>query len=139
MIEFRDRHHGEDVWVVASGASMNHVAPEFFAGRTVVGVNDVYRRFPVTYAVRKHHDGAQAVIDGPPGRVLCELYPHSWVDDEFIQTAKARGVYAHAADSHVEHLHWLWGKAEKDATYELGMKRTREARRIYQRRRRLWR
>lgn len=63
IADLRNVHVGEDVWVVASGPSMSHVAPSFFAGRMVIGVNEVWRRFPVTYAIRKEHEGAQDVID----------------------------------------------------------------------------
>jgi hypothetical protein len=36
-----------------------------------------------------------------------------------------RGVYAHAFDSIVEHLHPMVGKAEDDDTYRLGRQHTR--------------
>lgn len=115
-------------------------------GVQVVGTNDLGNQRTIdgvhsthTLVTRTYIDDPGGVIDGPPGQVLCELYPHEYCDDEFIQTAKARGVYAHAYGSHVEHLHYLWGKGEFDETYELGRRHTREARRTFHRRRRLWR
>lgn len=48
--------------MVASGPSMDHIVPSFFAGRVVVGVNEAWRRFPCTYAVRKEHENAQETI-----------------------------------------------------------------------------
>lgn len=50
--ELRGSEHG-DIWVVASGASMDYVDPSFFKDKTVVGVNDVYKKFPCQYLVRK--------------------------------------------------------------------------------------
>lgn len=111
----------------------------------VVGTNDLGNPRTVrgehsthTLVTREYIDGPGGVADGEPGQVLCELYPHEYCDDEFIQTAKARGVYAHAFDSHVEHLHYLWGKGEDDDTYRLGRSRTRKGRLLFRQRRRLW-
>lgn len=51
--DFRDRHKGEDVWVVGSDPTALILGPEFFAGRTVVGINLVANLLPVTYTVTK--------------------------------------------------------------------------------------
>jgi hypothetical protein len=61
--ELRDRHQGEDVWVIASGPSMNWVEPKFFDNKITVGVNEVWSKFRTTYLVRKEHMSAQAAID----------------------------------------------------------------------------
>lgn len=73
-----------------------------------------------------------------PGKLLHEGYPHEYVDNELIGTAKHRGAYAHAADSLVEHLHPLAGKAPMDDLYAAARRRMRHGQRLYQRRRRLW-
>lgn len=70
--------------------------------------------------------------------LLHEGYWHNFVDDEFVQLAQARGTYAHAGDSRVEHLHPNWGKAGPDATYSKGMLHFNEDRNLFQRRRRIW-
>jgi len=65
--DFRQRHVGEDVWVLGSAASMDFVAPEFFANKCVIGVNDVFRKFPCSYLVRKEASGAaEALASGIP-------------------------------------------------------------------------
>jgi hypothetical protein len=111
----------------------------------VVGTNDLGNKRTVrgehsthTLVRRSYIDTVGGVIDQPPGVLLNEQYPHSWVDDEFIQTAMARGVYAHAYDSHVEHMHWLWGKGEDDPTYALGAAGHRAGKRLFYARRHLW-
>ena len=53
-----------------------------------------------------------------PGKVFHEGYDHECVDDEAIETAKARGVWYFAADAVIEHLHPNWGKAPVDELYE---------------------
>lgn len=73
-----------------------------------------------------------------PGRLLHEGYWHNFVDDEFIQTAKARGTYYQAKDSRVEHLHPDWGKGPQDATYRRGKEHFNDDRRHFQSRQPLW-
>lgn len=54
----RDRHKGEDVYIIAAGASAEYIDPKFFEGRTVIGVNRVFVRFPCTYTIAKEFAGA---------------------------------------------------------------------------------
>lgn len=61
--EVRDRHQGQDIWIIASGASMSWVEPGFFANKVTIGLNQVYRKYPVDYLIRKEHQGAQRVVD----------------------------------------------------------------------------
>ena len=51
--DLRDKHEGEDIWVIASGPSMNYIDPAFFLGKVVIGINEVYQFFPCTYVVWK--------------------------------------------------------------------------------------
>lgn len=88
---------------------------------------------------RSYADDIGGVIDQPSGVVVNESYPHSFADDELVQTAMARGVYVHAFDSDVEHLHYLWGKGGgMDDTYRLGAAGHRRGKQMFLRRRRLW-
>jgi len=108
----------------------------------VVGVNDMCSRrvqsgthathFLVTreYALRPTIDGQQ----GP----LCELYDHSFVDDELVATARYRRTIEFATDAIVQHLHPDNGLAAWDATYEKGRARMREDRKLFRARSRLW-
>jgi hypothetical protein len=73
-----------------------------------------------------------------PGKLLHEGYPHEFVDDEFVATAKARGMYAHAADSIVEHMHPDVGKAPSDELYAARPRRMKQGRRHFDGRKRLW-
>ena len=58
-----------------------------------------------------------ACID-EPGVMLHEGYTHNYVDTEITGTAKSRGQFVYCPDSLVEHMHYLWGLAVKDATYD---------------------
>lgn len=56
------------------------------------------------------------------GKILHEGYDHNFPDSELVQTAKARGLYAHERRCVIEHLHPLWGKGQHDPVYQLGQR-----------------
>lgn len=112
-------------------------------GIGLVGTNDlgnarVMRGEHATHFLMTRAYAELPTIDGANGP-LCEQYEHNCVDDELIGTARKRGAYAHAADSHVEHLHPFWRKAAIDDTYRKGQRRFDRDRRLREKRRRLWR
>lgn len=72
------------------------------------------------------------------GKVLHEGYPHEFVDDELVATAKARGAWSFAFGSIVEHLHPSWGKAPTDRLYRAQARRMVAGRSVFDRRRHLW-
>lgn len=103
----------------------------------VVGTNDLGnarvmggRHSTHTLVTRRYCD-QRGTIDGP-GEVLHEGYNHWYVDDEFIQTAQARGTFAPCLESIVEHLHPAWNKGPEDAVYRLGQSKSSRDRRIYE-------
>lgn len=51
--ELKNIHKGQDIWVIASGSSMDFVDPSFFEGKITIGVNEVYCKFKCDYLVRK--------------------------------------------------------------------------------------
>jgi len=51
--ELKNIHKGEDIWLIASGPSMSFVEPSFFENKITLGVNEVYRKYPCDYLVRK--------------------------------------------------------------------------------------
>lgn len=109
----------------------------------VIGTNDICNPRVMTGQHSTHSLFRRTYIDewgtvDQPGVVVHEGYPHEYADDEAVQTAMARGVYAHAFDAIVEHLHPNVGKAPDDATYRLGRTSTREGKRLFLTRRRLW-
>lgn len=112
-------------------------------GVGVIGTNDLGNPRCIagthsthTLITREYADD-YGVID-QRGAIYCELYPHEYMDDELIETAKHRSAFAMAINSHVEHLHPNWGKGPMDATYAQQSMRMRRGRAIYQGRRRLW-
>lgn len=94
------------------------------SGACVIGTNDL--KNPKVMAGEHsthtlvHRDYVECGTADEEGKLLCELYDHQWVDNEFVETAQYRGTYAHSHDSLVEHFHPVWGNAEEDSTYAKG-------------------
>lgn len=112
-------------------------------GIGVVGTNDLGSPRVMTgehsthSLITREYADTYGLID-QPGSILYEGYPHEWVDDELVGTAKHRGAWAMALDSHVEHLHPNWGKAPNDPMYSQQRNRMMRGRRTYLARRHLW-
>lgn len=123
-------------------AELLRIAEEFDVG--VIGTNDLGNQQTVAGRHSTHPLVARCYIDerggyvGGEGRVYFDGYDHQMVDLELIQTAQARGCYAHAHRSVVEHAHYLWRKAPDDDTYRKGRRATAADRRLFESRRQLW-
>lgn len=78
-----------------------------------------------------------ACID-EPGVMLHEGYTHNFVDTEISETAISRGQFVYCPDSIVEHKHYLWGLAPKDATYEKTLLHHSKDQALFYQRRKLW-
>ena len=89
------------------------------------------------FLVRRSYADQHGTID-EPGKILHEGYPHEYVDDELIGTAKHRAAWAFAFDSITEHLHPSWGKAPTDQLYARQRQRMSAGARTLARRRGLW-
>lgn len=115
------------------------------SGCGVIGTNDlgnpyVQRGNLATHAlVSRRYAMEEGTID-EQGKILHEGYWHNWVDAELTETARSRNQFAFARRSIVEHLHPHWGKAQMDATYELGLNQRRfeTDRKLLIQRRKLW-
>lgn len=73
-----------------------------------------------------------------PDVVLHEGYPHEYVDDEFIGTAKHRNAFIASPTSIVEHLHPYTDPSLIDATYRRGWAGRSIGKKLIDRRKHLW-
>lgn len=119
---------------------LDHAQAQIDEKTHVVGTNDllsprVQAGEHATHMLirRSYVDEMGASWDGP-GVVAHEGYRHWYVDDELVTAAKARGVWAPASLSRVEHLHPIGGKAPDDEVYELGASAQNEDRELFTRR-----
>lgn len=62
----RGVHAGQDIYVLASGKSLDHVPKSFFDGKVTVGVNQVYKWLTPTYLVRKETEMLKEALVGTP-------------------------------------------------------------------------
>ncbi len=102
-----------------------HVAQERFS---VVALNDMANSFVrngmlATHALvrRTYVDEQGCSLDGP-GVIYHEGYSHNFVDCELSVIARHRGLFIFARRAVVQHKHPIWGKAERDQTYEYGLR-----------------
>lgn len=112
-------------------------------GIGVVGTNDLGNPSVIAgehathFLVTREYADTHGTIDGP-GAIMAEVYPHEYVDNELVGTARYRCAWAMAQDSYVEHLHPNWGKAPIDHIYARQRFRMATGRTIYNRRRPRW-
>ena len=53
--DFNDIHSGKDIYVIASGKSLDYLNTNFFDNKITIGVNQVFKKVPCTYYLRKEH------------------------------------------------------------------------------------
>jgi hypothetical protein len=108
----------------------------------VVGTNDLGNpevaagEHATHFLVRRDYAVTGCVDE--PGVMLHEGYSHNWCDREFVGTAKHRGQFAPCLESLVEHVHWAWGKASLDPTYDKGRAGEPADRGTYTARQHMW-
>ena len=51
--ELKNKHSGEDIWIILGGASMDYVSYSFFENKIVLGINQVYKHYPCDYILMK--------------------------------------------------------------------------------------
>lgn len=121
---------------------LGHALKQAREGIGVVGTNDLSNRRVIRGQHSTHSLCARwycelGTVD-EPGKLLHEGYPHEFVDDELVGTARKRGAFVFAAHSIVEHLHPMCGKSPWDAMYEAQGHRMKVGRKVYERRLPLW-
>lgn len=109
-------------------------------GAAVVGTNDLANPAVLAgehathmFIRRDYVVKVGASWDGP-GVVAHEGYRHWYVDNEIIEAAKRDNQWAPALESHVEHLHPLFGKGEMDDVYRIGLEAAEADRALWEQR-----
>lgn len=73
----KDRHRGEDIYVIAAGASCDYIDTTFFKGKHVIGVNKAYKRFRCSYIVMKEylgHDNEREMLQSGAIPIIAKWY-----------------------------------------------------------------
>ena len=74
--ELKDKHKGEDIWVIAAGPSMNYVSPSFFDNKVTIGVNRVCQKFDCDYLVAKDGRGFSIIKESISNKSKIVLSKH---------------------------------------------------------------
>lgn len=53
--DFRNIHKDSDIYIIASGKSLDYIDNSFFENKITIGVNQVYNKILTKYLVRKEH------------------------------------------------------------------------------------
>lgn len=69
--DFKDIHSSKDIYVIASGKSLDYLNTDFFDNKITIGVNQVFKKVSCTYYLRKEH----AIIN----EALNATHPESFV------------------------------------------------------------
>jgi hypothetical protein len=69
--ELKDKHKGQDIYVICSGKSCDFIDNSFFDNKVTLGVNQVYRKFKTDYLVRKENNYMIPVIKANPESIHC--------------------------------------------------------------------
>lgn len=51
--ELKNKHQGEDIYILASGKSVDFISNDFFDGKIIIGVNQAYKKVWCDYLIRK--------------------------------------------------------------------------------------
>lgn len=51
--KLKDAHKGEDIYVIASGKSLDYYDTSFFEGKVTIGVNQIYKKMKCDYIIKK--------------------------------------------------------------------------------------
>lgn len=73
ITELKNSQMGNDIYIIASGASLDYIDPSFFSNKITIGVNQAYRKFRCDYIVRKENSHlVESIKTG--ASVICSLW-----------------------------------------------------------------
>lgn len=67
--EFKNIHEGEDIYIIASGKSVDFIDDSFFDNKNVIGVNQAYKKTYCKYLLRKEAELINDIVDNNPDTV----------------------------------------------------------------------
>ena len=53
ILNFKNIHKDKDIYIIASGKSLDFISNDFFLNKITIGINQVYKKFSTTYLIRK--------------------------------------------------------------------------------------
>jgi hypothetical protein len=63
---FKNIHIGQDIYIIASGPSLDFINPSFFDNKITIGINQVYKKVRPTYLLRKEAQLIESITQEIP-------------------------------------------------------------------------
>lgn len=76
ILELKNIHKDQDIWVIAAGSSMNFIDPSFFENKITIGINRVCIKFDCNYLVAKDGRGFSLIKDAINNKTKILLSKH---------------------------------------------------------------
>lgn len=73
ITNLKNINYGDDVYIIGSGPSLDHINPNFFDNKITIGVNQVYKKVKCDYIVRKEASHITQSIESG-ATVICSLW-----------------------------------------------------------------
>lgn len=70
ITEFKNKHKNEDIYILASGKSVDFIDKTFFDNKIVIGINQTYKYFMPKYLVRKEHKFINKILSETNNNVI---------------------------------------------------------------------
>jgi hypothetical protein len=67
--KIRNIHKNEDIYIIASGPSLDFIDSSFFNNKITIGLNQVYKKIKTKYLLRKESEFLEEVIKETPGTI----------------------------------------------------------------------
>ena len=68
--DFKDKHKDSDIYVIASGKSIDFIDKSFFDNKIIIGINQSYKYIMPTYLVRKEHKYIENILKNTDKNVI---------------------------------------------------------------------
>jgi hypothetical protein len=69
ITDFKNIHKNSDIYIIASGKTLDFINNDFFDNKITIGVNQVYKKIECKYLVRKEYVLLDEVINNNPNSI----------------------------------------------------------------------
>lgn len=69
LTDFKNIHKNDDIYILASGKSVDFIDNSFFEKKIIIGINQAYKKINCTYLVRKEYKLLNIVIKACPDTI----------------------------------------------------------------------
>lgn len=70
LSKFKDIHKNSDIYVIASGPSLDYIDSSFFVNKITIGINQIYKKVKTNYLVRKEKDLLNQILKETPNETI---------------------------------------------------------------------